>query len=147
MTAEPTTKSGREVISEWLNRPLCILLTDGRKVIGTFLCTDNDCNIILGHTHEYWPSDSAKNDGENESETGQGQPETMEEPRLLGLTMVPGKHIVSISVQTLSSQPNVTVVNDESQNASISANNDESSVETAATIVNSENGETETAII
>ncbi|CAB0045022.1 unnamed protein product [Trichogramma brassicae] len=53
-------------------------MTDGRILIGSFLCTDRDANIILGLCAEYL-SDNLDL-----------------EARTLGLVMVPGRHIVSI---------------------------------------------------
>jgi small nuclear ribonucleoprotein (snRNP)-like protein len=56
-------------------------MTDGRVLIGVFLCTDRDGNVILGSCSEYLkPEDNG----------------VIEEPRVLGLVMVPGRHIVSI---------------------------------------------------
>ncbi|CAH1997906.1 unnamed protein product [Acanthoscelides obtectus] len=52
-------------------------MTDGRVLIGVFLCTDRDANIILGSCSEYLPH----------------------KPRMLGLVMIPGKHIVSIHIE------------------------------------------------
>lgn len=50
-------------------------MTDTRVLIGTFLCTDVQANVILGMTSEY---------------------KTGEEERFLGLVMIPGRHIVSM---------------------------------------------------
>ncbi|KAJ0171007.1 hypothetical protein K1T71_013206 [Dendrolimus kikuchii] len=58
-------------LRKWLNMNFRIEMTDGRILIGVFLCTDRDANVILGET---------------------------EEPRVLGLVMVPGRHIVSIQI-------------------------------------------------
>lgn len=60
-------------------------MTDGRILIGIFLCTDKEANIILGSCSEYLPVDS------------KGKT-TNEEPRMLGLVMIPGKHIVSLQL-------------------------------------------------
>lgn len=82
----PTGKSkGRLKLESWLNACMKIEMTDGRTLIGQFLCTDRDCNIILGSCYEYAPH------AEN----------TVEDPRVLGLAMVPGKHIVSIAIDDI----------------------------------------------
>ncbi|XP_070560844.1 N-alpha-acetyltransferase 38-B, NatC auxiliary subunit-like isoform X2 [Ptychodera flava] len=74
---------GRKKLHGWLNKRMKICMTDGRTLIGTFLCTDKDRNVILGSCEEYVnPPDS----------------EEKEDPRVLGLAMVPGPHIVSINV-------------------------------------------------
>ncbi|XP_046639868.1 N-alpha-acetyltransferase 38, NatC auxiliary subunit-like [Daphnia pulicaria] len=76
---------GRLKLESWLNAVMKIEIEDGRTLIGQFLCTDRDCNIILGSCYEYPPPDD----------------NAAEEPRVLGLAMVPGKYIVSISVDDL----------------------------------------------
>lgn len=51
-------------------------MSDGRILLGLFLCTDADANIILGMCSEF----------------------REEEERSLGLVIVPKKHIVKIEV-------------------------------------------------
>ncbi|GFS17514.1 N-alpha-acetyltransferase 38-B, NatC auxiliary subunit [Elysia marginata] len=73
----------RQKLENWLNKSMRIRMTDGRTLVGVFLCTDCDCNIIVGSCEEYLrPPDS----------------EPKEDPRILGLAMIPGKHIVSIEI-------------------------------------------------
>lgn len=64
------------MLRSWLYRAFRIVMTDGRILIGVFLCTDSDANVILGMCTEFT--------------------EDNEESRMLGLVMVPGRHIVSI---------------------------------------------------
>ena len=71
---------GRRNLTSWLNKNMKIKLTDGRVLIGIFLCTDKDANVILGTCAEYLLEDKSC------------------EPRMLGLAMVPGRHIVTIHV-------------------------------------------------
>lgn len=52
-------------------------MTDGRVLIGAFLCTDRDANVILGSCSEFLSEDHT-------------------EARTLGLVMIPGRHIVTI---------------------------------------------------
>ncbi|XP_027628948.1 N-alpha-acetyltransferase 38, NatC auxiliary subunit isoform X1 [Tupaia chinensis] len=74
----------RQQLEALLNKTMRIRMTDGRTLVGCFLCTDRDCNVILGSAQEFLkPSDSF----------------SPGEPRVLGLAMVPGHHIVSIEVQ------------------------------------------------
>ncbi|KFM60696.1 LSM domain-containing protein 1, partial [Stegodyphus mimosarum] len=75
----------RQRLESWLNKNMKIEMTDGRILIGIFLCTDRDRNVILGSCAEYLQT-------END--------ESVEEPRVLGLAMVPGHHIVSIEVDS-----------------------------------------------
>jgi len=65
-----------------LNKNLKIKMSDGRTLLGIFLCTDRDRNVILGSCQEYLNSPD----------------DEKEEPRILGLAMIPGHHIVSICV-------------------------------------------------
>ena len=51
--------------------------------MGIFLCTDKDANVIMGSCTE---------------SMGSEEEDSTVEPRVLGLAMVPGKHIVSIHV-------------------------------------------------
>ena len=53
--------------------------------MGIFLCTDKDANVIMGSCTESMGSEEEE-DKDNA------------DPRVLGLAMVPGKHIVSIHV-------------------------------------------------
>ncbi|XP_052213494.1 N-alpha-acetyltransferase 38-B, NatC auxiliary subunit-like isoform X1 [Dreissena polymorpha] len=83
----PGACTGKELLQSWLNKSMKIKMTDGRTLIGLFLCTDKDRNVILGSCEEY-----LKPPGEGGKK---------EEPRILGLAMVPGHHIVSIQVDAL----------------------------------------------
>lgn len=62
---------GRAKLQLWLYRSMRIVMTDGRILIGIFLCTDSDANVILGVCSEF-------------TKTGGDE-------RILGLVMVPGK--------------------------------------------------------
>lgn len=39
---------GKRKLKKWLNINFRIEMTDGRILIGVFLCTDRDANVILG---------------------------------------------------------------------------------------------------
>lgn len=60
MSSTPTESNesdqSRQQVRQWLNRSMKIKITDGRYVIGTFLCTDKQSNIILGSCQEYLDS-------------------------------------------------------------------------------------------
>lgn len=72
-----------------LNKSMRIRMTDGRTLVGLFLCTDRDCNVILGSAQEFLKSIDSFSQGE---------------PRVLGLAMIPGHHVVSIEVESESLQ-------------------------------------------
>lgn len=78
-----TDNKSRKILARWLGRSMRIFMSDGRTLVGQFLCTDQARNVILGSGHEYLTVE---------------EEEKQSEPRLLGLAMVPGKHIVSIQV-------------------------------------------------
>ncbi|XP_063675179.1 N-alpha-acetyltransferase 38, NatC auxiliary subunit-like [Bolinopsis microptera] len=63
-----------------VNKMLRIQISDGRVLIGSLLCTDRDQNLIMGGAAEYWHD------------------ETAGEARMLGLVMIPGRHITSVQV-------------------------------------------------
>ncbi|KAM7026315.1 LOW QUALITY PROTEIN: N-alpha-acetyltransferase 38, NatC auxiliary subunit-like [Acridotheres tristis] len=75
---------GRQRLEALLNRSLRIRMSDGRTLVGLFLCTDRQSNVILGSAQEFLKAADAFPGSE---------------PRVLGLAMVPGHHIVSIEVE------------------------------------------------
>nr|KAF6305391.1 N-alpha-acetyltransferase 38, NatC auxiliary subunit [Pipistrellus kuhlii] len=81
----------RQQLQALLNKTMRIRMSDGRTLVGCFLCTDRDCNVILGSAQEFLkPSGQC---------WGMHHSFSAGEPRVLGLAMVPGHHIVSIEVQ------------------------------------------------
>lgn len=48
MNPDESHSSSRALLKKWLNKSMRIELTDGRILIGVFLCTDNTANVILG---------------------------------------------------------------------------------------------------
>ncbi|XP_050740274.1 N-alpha-acetyltransferase 38-B, NatC auxiliary subunit-like [Eriocheir sinensis] len=81
---------GRMKLEKWLHSSMKIEMTDGRTLVGSFVCTDRDNNIILGSCTEHLRPDE---DGREE------------EPRVLGLAMIPGRHIISICIDEASQPP------------------------------------------
>eukprot|EP00091_Calanus_sinicus_P016487 TRINITY_DN35870_c0_g1_i1.p1 TRINITY_DN35870_c0_g1~~TRINITY_DN35870_c0_g1_i1.p1 ORF type:complete len:114 (-),score=46.89 TRINITY_DN35870_c0_g1_i1:60-401(-) len=82
---EEEEKVWGEVLKSWLNKNMKVKMSDGRVLVGIFLCTDRAGNVIIGSCNEY-TSDPDDPGGE------------AEEPRILGLAMVPGHHIGRIWV-------------------------------------------------
>lgn len=71
----------KEKLKSWLGRVVKIIITDERCLVGKFICTDRDGNTILENTWVY----SDQIDDNNE-------------PQVIGLALIPGKHIVKISL-------------------------------------------------
>lgn len=46
-------ETGKDKLLKWINKQMKIEMTDGRVLIGIFLCTDRDGNVILGSCSEY----------------------------------------------------------------------------------------------
>ena len=94
------------LLESWLNKPLKVEMTDGRILVGVFLCTDKDRNIILGATNEYIKTESLDSN----------HPETSKDGRNLGLAMIPGHCIVSICIDAdcLSKHDTNTIIHPDS---------------------------------
>ena len=43
----------REELEGYLNKRMRVSLSDGRVIDGMFLCTDKDCNMVLGNCEEF----------------------------------------------------------------------------------------------
>jgi len=114
LNKSPAT-DGKQKLRRLLNRNMKITMTDGRTLIGMFLCTDKNCNVILGSCQEYLnyelveaqqkrqqqlqqKSESPLSSEGSEESASTEEIGPIEEPRVLGLAMVPGHHIVSIHV-------------------------------------------------
>lgn len=83
---------GRAFLQSLLNKRLRISIKDGRVIDGHFMCTDNSCNIVLSNCEEFLTQeDIGKSQNRDKSETVN--------IRTLGLAIVPGDQIFSISVQ------------------------------------------------
>ena len=81
----------------WLERLLSqtvrVEISDGRVIYGRLMCTDRDLNLVLGHAEEHGPTPG---------ETDVASP-TLVCRRQIGVVMVPGKHVVSCSVDATES--------------------------------------------
>lgn len=47
----------RKELQSYLNKRMRIGISDGRVIDGLFLCTDRDCNIVLGNCEEFLSQD------------------------------------------------------------------------------------------
>ncbi|EPX73606.1 Sm domain-containing protein [Schizosaccharomyces octosporus yFS286] len=68
--------SGKQQLQCWLNRQVRVEVSDHRKFYGCFICTDHEGTAILSNT----------------TEDSNGL------TRVLGLVVIPGKHIKSFSL-------------------------------------------------
>nr|XP_018896434.1 PREDICTED: N-alpha-acetyltransferase 38, NatC auxiliary subunit [Bemisia tabaci] len=84
-STDPVSKktAALQKLRNWINKMMRIEMTDTRILVGRFICTDRDGNTIMASCHEYLNPDVCG---------------FSDEPRLLGLVMVPGRHIVSVSI-------------------------------------------------
>lgn len=67
-----------------------IILQDSRSLVGTFMAFDKHMNIVLGDTEEYRRIKNKK---------GSGISEEKEEKRVLGLIILRGDAVVSLSIE------------------------------------------------
>lgn len=54
-SSEHSTNSARDKLSSYLGLQMKVVVSDGRVLIGEFMCTDKDRNLILGNCDEYIP--------------------------------------------------------------------------------------------
>lgn len=85
----------------YLNHKARIAITDGRVFIGTFVCTDKQKNIILAHTTEYRGGTALLTMGP--LVTSHALFLFLDEHRIVGLVMIPGKHLVKMEIEDLES--------------------------------------------
>lgn len=121
---DTVVENGKSWLRKLLNQNFRVEMTDGRVLIGVFLCTDRDANVILGKTVDVMKTFTSKfskylnytsckpfdkKTGVNLniyfylftgacSEYLKNKHGETDEPRVLGLVMVPGRHIVSIEL-------------------------------------------------
>ena len=105
-TTIPVDTQNIKKLRSYLNFKARVTITDGRIFIGTFVCTDKQKNIILAQTKEFrggkkkemkmgmtrWGG-KAKNVIINNRQ--------IDEHRMVGLVMIPGKHLVKIETEDL----------------------------------------------
>jgi small nuclear ribonucleoprotein B and B' len=74
----------------YVNYRMRVVLTDSRTLVGTFMAFDRHMNMVLGDAEEYRRIKSKK---------GQGISEEKEEKRALGLVILRGDSVVSMSIE------------------------------------------------
>ena len=55
LSSEHSENSAREKLSGYLGSQMKVVISDDRVLIGEFMCTDKDRNLILGNCDEYIP--------------------------------------------------------------------------------------------
>ncbi|KAL0094456.1 hypothetical protein F4703DRAFT_1726842 [Phycomyces blakesleeanus] len=81
----------------YLNFKTRIQISDGRTFIGVFMCVDKDKNIILAHAEEFRGGDC-----NIILDSIQYHIYSFKyEKRLVGLVMIPGKHLVKVEAENM----------------------------------------------
>ncbi|KAJ6137890.1 hypothetical protein N7471_004376 [Penicillium samsonianum] len=96
-----------EYLEGLLGHTLRIHTTDTRMFVGLFKCTDADRNIILANSFEYrMPTTSAvqaaAHEKESRGEGSEAKSATVKvnmTHRLIGLIVIPGRHITKIELE------------------------------------------------
>ncbi|KAI9670391.1 MAG: hypothetical protein M1817_004434 [Caeruleum heppii] len=84
-----------------INYRMRVTLGDGRQMTGSMLAFDKHMNLVLADTEEFRRVKSKPGKGAAQSAPGSAAPTLVEteQKRTLGLTIVRGTHIVSLSVE------------------------------------------------
>ncbi|KAG6622068.1 U1 snRNP component [Phytophthora cinnamomi] len=113
--AEPATSVGEPTLElmKLLGSLVRLRISDGRVVVGRFHCFDKHQNVILKDAREFAPTrlGLSKNSKDKVAMAAEAEARDQEEEarfagvllppgsRSLGMTLVPGKHIVYMKVQ------------------------------------------------
>lgn len=83
-----------------LGKTLHVKVLDGRLFTGTFKCTDNESNIILGNSFEYRMPSKADEDQAIAKAVATGSTAKADmTSRFVGMIVVPGHQIVTLEVE------------------------------------------------
>ncbi|POS74494.1 LSM domain-containing protein [Diaporthe helianthi] len=92
-----TNKQGK--MAGYINYRMRVTLNDGRQMTGQMLAFDKHMNVVLADTEEFRRI-KKQNKPAAPGAAGTAQAVVQEEKRTLGLTIVRGAHIVSLSVES-----------------------------------------------
>mmetsp|Transcript_8800 Transcript_8800/g.13139 ORF Transcript_8800/g.13139 Transcript_8800/m.13139 type:complete len:115 (+) Transcript_8800:25-369(+) len=78
-TAVADRAKNEAAIRDYIDLPVRVQISDGRVMVGKFVCCDNDLNIVMTGSQEVPVGEKGKS-------------------CLLGLILIPGKHVVKVEV-------------------------------------------------
>jgi small nuclear ribonucleoprotein B and B' len=87
------------ISSDQINWRMRVTLNDGRQMTGQMLAFDKHMNLVLADTEEFRRTRS-KQPKSGAGASGSSQTVEQEAKRTLGLTILRGSHIVSLSVES-----------------------------------------------
>ncbi|KAK5658873.1 hypothetical protein OQA88_1687 [Cercophora sp. LCS_1] len=93
-----TNKQGK--MAGYINYRMRVTLNDGRQMTGQMLAFDKHMNLVLADTEEFRRIKRKQNKPTAPGASSSAQTIEQEEKRTLGLTIVRGAHIVSLSVES-----------------------------------------------
>ncbi|KAH6619476.1 small nuclear ribonucleoprotein [Chaetomium sp. MPI-SDFR-AT-0129] len=93
-----SNKQGK--MAGYINYRMRVTLNDGRQMTGQMLAFDKHMNLVLADTEEFRRSKRKQNKPSAPGASSSATVVEQEEKRTLGLTIVRGAHIVSLSVES-----------------------------------------------
>ncbi|KAK4132362.1 Sm-like ribonucleoprotein [Trichocladium antarcticum] len=93
-----TNKQGK--MAGYINYRMRVTLNDGRQMTGQMLAFDKHMNLVLADTEEFRRTKRKQNKPSAPGAASSAQVVESEEKRTLGLTIVRGAHIISLSVES-----------------------------------------------
>lgn len=102
MAAESKKAELKRYLDKWWK----VKINDGRLLHGKCLCVDQWMNIILSQTREYYSPTGHFGEADafehgSDEEDNKNNKDSDIRKRNVGLVMVPGKHVVNISVENI----------------------------------------------
>ena len=83
----------------YINYRVRLILSDKRSLVGQFLAFDKHMNVVLGETEEFRSRKAKGYQGKEVKEGNKGIETTIEDRRILGLVLIRGETIVSLTIE------------------------------------------------